>query len=439
MSAVVNESISSYEDAPFGKIHRKVISGGMLGQFSDGYILGIIGIAMSLAASSLQLNSFWEGLIGSASLLGLLVGSFFIGPVADLLGRKYIYYTTMLMFFMVSLAQFFVTNPMELLVLRFALGVAIGADYAVGLTLVSEWTPRALRGRVLSFLMVMWVCGYTSAYCVGYVMQLFDGEVWRWILVSCAVPSAAALYLRMGTPESPQWLFGKGKTEKALKLVHKYVGESFGLPPQEIRTESSSWFELFRPAWRRNTMVGAVFYACQVIPYFAIGTFLPKLMLSLNIEDPYASGILFNAFLLVGVLLGMWLINKIPRRLFLYGSFYLCAIALTVMAVYSGNATTALAALSVFSFIISAASVLEFAYPPELFPTSLRASGVGVVVAASRLGGAAGTFLLPIVMESLGTEAALFGCVVALLVGGVVCHRYAPETSLKNVKASLAH
>lgn len=439
MSTVVSESIASYEDAPFGKIHRKVILGGMLGQFSDGYILGIIGIAMSLASSSLQLNSYWEGLIGSASLVGLLVGSFCIGPVADLIGRKYIYYTTMFIFFVVSLLQFFVASPMELLILRFGLGLAIGADYAVGLTLVSEWTPKALRGRALSFLMVMWVCGYTSAYCVGYVMQLLDGEVWRWILVSCAVPSAVALFLRIGTPESPQWLMGKGKMEKALRLVHKHVGDGFGLPAQEARTQPTSWFELFRPAWRRNTMVGAVFFACQVIPYFAIGTFLPKLMLSLNIENPYASGILFNVFLLMGVLLGMWLINKISRRLFLYGSFYLCAIALTVMALYSTSTTTALVALSVFSFIISAASVLEFAYPPELFPTELRASGVGVVVAASRLGGAAGTFLLPIVMENFGTQTALFGCVIALLAGGIVCQRYAPETSLKNTRATLAH
>ncbi|MEG2171622.1 MAG: MFS transporter [Desulfovibrionaceae bacterium] len=419
----------SYEDAPFSKIHRKVVLGGMLGQFSDGYILGIIGIAMSLAADTLGLTTFWQGLIGSASLVGLLFGSLLVGPLADRIGRKYIFYTTMAIFFGASVLQFFVTTPVELLWLRFALGAAIGADYAVGLTLVSEWTPRKLRGRVLSFLMLMWVSGYVSAYIIGYILQLFGDGAWRWILVSCAVPSLVGLYLRIGTPESPQWLMGKGKTEKALQLIHRFVGKEYGLPVRKEAPQSASWFSLFSPKWRRNTLVGSVFYACQVIPYFAIGTFLPRLLQSLNIQNPYASGIIFNVFLFIGVLLGMWLINKLPRRIFLIGSFYICAAALLLMSVWSDMpALYALAALSLFSFAISAASVLEFAYTPELFPTELRASGVGFVVAISRLGGAGGTFLLPLTMEVFNAQVALFGCVLALLIGGIVCHRYAPET-----------
>jgi putative MFS transporter len=129
------------------------------------------------------------------------------------------------------------------------------------------------------------------------------------------------------------------------------------------------------------------------------------------------------------VLLGTWLIDKISRRLFLTGSFYICAMALFAMTVWQDIPTLwALICISTFSFVISAASVLEFAYPPELFSTELRASGVGFSVACSRVGGAGGTFLLPIVMEKFGTSVALAGCVAALLIGGVVCQLYAPET-----------
>ena len=120
--------------------------------------------------------------------------------------------------------------------------------------------------------------------------------------------------------------------------------------------------------------------------------------------------------------------NKISRRSFLISSFYICALALGLLMVYSGSTLWSLACISVFSFTISAASVLEFAYPPELFNAELRASGVGFCVACSRVGGAGGTFLLPIVMEWLGTSAALAGCVAALVIGGYVCQRMAPET-----------
>lgn len=419
-----------FEEAKFTNFHKKIIGGGMLGQYADGYILGSIGISISLATEQLGLTTFWLGLIGAGSLIGLMLGSLFIGPLADRIGRRVIFLTTMVIFLMASILQFFVSTAEELMILRIILGVAIGADYAVGLTMVSEWSPTRIRGRVLSFLMVMWVSGYVSAYVIGYLLQFLGENGWRYILLSSAIPSLVALVIRWGTPESPSWLAGRNRTEEANAIIHRCLGPEYSMSPTLEQPPAAKWSELFSPKWRSNTMVGGVFFACQVIPYFAISIFLPSLLENLNVENPYASGIIYNIFLLVGVLIGMWLINVISRRLFLVGSFYICAAALLAMTVWQNMpAFYALAGLSIFSLVISAASVLEFAYPPELFPTELRASGVGLAVAISRVGGAAGTFLLPVVMDLFGTSAALGGCFLALMVGGVVCQRYAPETS----------
>lgn len=425
----VSPSPVSYQEAPLCALHKKVIAGGMLGQFSDGYILGSIGISMSLATTALGLDTWWLGLIGAASLVGLMVGSFFTGPIADRIGRKFIFCTTMLVFTLASTMQFFVESAMQLFILRLILGLALGADYAVGLTIVSEWSPKRLRPRILSTLMIMWVSGYVSAYIAGYFLQFVGDDSWRWILLSCAVPSAFAMYVRMGTPESPSWLISKGLADKAQELIHKFIGkeyclhEGIGTNPPKV-----SWSTLFSPQWKKNTIVGGTFFACQVIPYFSLSIFLPQIFKQLGMENPYASGIVFNLFLFMGVLLGTWLIDRISRRAFLIGSFYICAIALGLLMIYSGSTLWSLACISVFSFTISAASVLEFAYPPELFNAELRASGVGFCVACSRVGGAGGTFLLPIIMEWLGTSAALAGCVIALVAGGYVCQRMAPET-----------
>ena len=432
----IQSNATCYEDAPFCGLHRKVIGGGMLGQFSDGYILGSIGISMSLATVALGLDAWWLGLIGAASLAGLMVGSLFMGPIADRLGRKRIFCSTMIIFFVASVLQFFVTSATQLFWLRFILGLALGADYAVGLTLVSEWTPARTRPRALSFLMIMWVSGYVSAYITGYFLQSMGDDAWRWVLLSCAVPSACAMIVRMGTPESPSWLVGKGRAREAEALVHQFIGPQYCLPVQEKVVENASWSTLFSPRWRKNTMVGGVFFACQVIPYFSLSIFLPQVFSQLGMEDPYTSGIVFNLFLFMGVLLGTWIIDKISRRLFLTGSFYTCAMALLIMTVWQDIPTMwALACISTFSFVISAASVLEFAYPPELFSTELRGSGIGFCVACSRVGGASGTFLLPIVMDSFGTSAALAGCVAALVIGGVVCQLFAPETGKHHANA----
>jgi putative MFS transporter len=435
MTTISKTPAHIFEDAPLRSLHVKAAAGGMGGQFSDGYILGLIGIAMSLATTPLGLTTYWLGLIGSASLIGILFGSLLTGPLADRIGRKTIYLWTMGIFCIASVAQFFVSDPTQLLVQRLILGFALGADYVVGISLVSELVPKRLRGRLMSMMMVAWVAGFSCAYGVGYLLQSLGDDAWRWILFSSAVPAFVVFLVRLNTPESPLWLINKGRETEARAIVSKRLGTDILLPQAELKTQSASWTQLFSKKWRRNTFVGAMFYTCQVIPYFAMSTFIPRILETLNVEDGYASGIVYNVFLLLGSIIGLLIINKISRRAFLVGSFYITAASLAVLALWSGMPGFLVISLfAVFACVLAGAGVLEFAYTPELFPTELRASGVGFVVAASRLGGAGGTFILPVLMENYGTPAALGGCVFALLVGAIICQLWAPETGIKPIQ-----
>ena len=431
MNQAVNHSKICFSDAKFSKYHYKSFIGGMGGQFTDGYILGLIGIALSLAVIPLGLTTFWQGIVGSASLIGLFFGSLLAGPLADKIGRKPIYNLTMPIFAIVSVLQFFVTDPLQLTILRVILGVALGADYAAGLSLVSETVPNRSRGKVLSVLMVGWVAGFSIAYIIGYILMLYgDANVWRWILLSSVVPAVIVFLIRLGTPESPIWLVNQGRSKEAEVIIKKHLGPHVAVPAKSnVQTEKSSWLKLFSKKWRKNSFIGGLFYTCQVIPYFAISTFMPKIMESFNFKDNYASGIIYNVFLLIGSVVGLLIINRISRRAFLVGSFYITGILLMALVVWTEMPSTlVLIFFSLFACVLAGAGVLEFAYTPELFPTELRASGVGFVVASSRLGGAGATFLLPFLMNNYGTSVALGGCVAALIVGGVICHIWAPET-----------
>ena len=83
---------------------------------------------------------------------------------------------------------------------------------------------------------------------------------------------------------------------------------------------------------------------------------------------------------------------------------------------------------ALFAGVLSAASNLCYVYLPELFPTDLRASGIGLSIAASRIGSAASTFVLPVIVSVYGVRTALAACVAVLAIGGIVCYRFAPET-----------
>ena len=136
----------AYDEAPTNRFHAFIALAAAGGQFSDGYILGTIGIALSLAREPLQLNAVWLGLLGGASLAGLFAGSLLLAPLADRFGRRPLLVPTMGIFAVISVAQFFVTAAWQLLILRLLLGLALGVDYVVCCTVVAEFTPSRSRG-----------------------------------------------------------------------------------------------------------------------------------------------------------------------------------------------------------------------------------------------------------------------------------------------------
>lgn len=422
----------AFEEAPLRPFHIRTVLSGTGGQFSDGYVLGIIGIAISLAAGPLQLTTLWLGLLGAASLAGLFIGSLITGPIADRFGRRPIFAFDMLLFTGISVLQFFVAEAWQLLVLRILLGVTLGADYVVSKSLVTEFAPRRLRGRLLSILAVAWAAGYVCAYGVGYMLHDLGADAWRWILFSSAVPSILIFFLRMGIPESPLWLVNNGRRGEAQHIIDQKLGSDIAAP-QFVKVEKgrgSTYRQLFSPQWRRHTIVGGLFYTCQVIPFFAMSTFTPRILEALNVKGSYTAGAIYNLFLMLGALMGLLIIDKVSRRSFLIVSFYLMACTLGALALWSDMPTTLVIVIfAAFAFILAAAVNLEFVYPPELFPTELRASGVGLAVAASRFGSAVTTFLLPIMVERFGIHMALGSCVCVTLIGAFVCQRWAPETS----------
>ncbi|MGX9525607.1 MFS transporter [Alcaligenes nematophilus] len=431
MSGSMSGQMIQFENVPFRRFHLRVGSTACGGQFADGFELGIIGLAIALAAVPLNLNAVWMGLLGAAALAGLFLGSLVSGVIVDRVGRRKIFAWDMLFAAVLSIAQFFVTEAWQMLLLRFALGVVLGFDYVVSKALLTELSPVRFRGRLLSIMAIAWVAGYACSYAAGFLLRDLGPDAWRYMLMVSAVPALLIFVFRLGVPESPLWLIRKGRVQEAQEIVRKKLGDGILLPeasPVQQKT-GGEWKELFSRKWRKNTAVGGIFYACQVIPYFALGTFLPKILESLNVTDKYVGGLTYNAFLLLGAIIGTMLVDRILRRSFLIGTFIAGAAVLAVMAAGVLDSTGVIIAFALFALILSASANLEFIYPPELFPTHLRGTGVGFATATSRFGAAISTFLLPSIVQNYGVSIALGACVVVLLFGALVSYLWAPETS----------
>jgi putative MFS transporter len=427
------DEATAFDDVPLNRFHVRITALTFCANYSDGYELGIISIALPVIAAQLGFGTVWEGLLGASALIGIFLGSIVVGWAADKVGRQRLYTVDFLLIAVASAAEFFVHDPVQLFVLRLLIGIGIGADYALGPTLVAEFVPRKYRGGLLASLTVLWTVGYVAAFFLGNYVVSLGGDSWRWLLASSSLPAIAVVLLRIGVPESPRWLLTQGRVEQARAVVRRLGGDD-GAFESLVRTYRAarrvSYRELFGPKYRRNTAFGAIFYNAQVVPYFAIYTFLPLVLLKMGVggEDTTSDGLL-NLFLLAGSLGGLWLVAKSSRRGLTIWSFVVLIVSMAPMAIWPDAPTALLFPLFlVFTFTMSAAVNLDQVYPPELFPTDLRSSGVGLLNGLSRIGSAIGTFLLPLSLDGIGFSPTMLILTVVLVIGLVVSVLWAPET-----------
>ncbi|CAB3656507.1 Inner membrane metabolite transport protein YgcS [Paraburkholderia sediminicola] len=421
----------SLDDVPLNAFHVKIAGLTFGAHFTEGYALGTIGYALASLNRQMPLDAFWMGMIGSSALMGIFVGSLMFGWLSDRLGRQKIFLLSFLIITAAAFAQFYVTSPFELCLLRVLIGFGMGGDFAVGHAILAEFSPRKHRGTLLGSFSVVWTIGYVVANVLGMHYADASPDAWRWLLASAGIPALIVLLLRMGTPESPRWLYGKGRIAEAKAIVLRHFGPNVTLDAGEDGHAQTrgGFMRLFKQDLIRRTFFNCAFFVCLVIPYFAIYTFLPTILKVIHLNDGSGADFLLNGFLVLGALIGIWLTIKLSRRVFLIGSFAVTCLSLIALSLLPESATLAMiVAFAIFTLTMSAFSNLVGVFPPECFPTEVRACGVGLAIACSRLGSAVGTFLLPLGIVHLGFHMTMMVLAAVLLIGMAVSIAWAPET-----------
>lgn len=425
--------VSTIEDAPMNAFHKRLVVYSSGGPFLDGYVLSIIGIALVQAGPQLGMTPGWEGLIGASALVGIFFGGFLGGWLSDKFGRQALYTWDLLAIIACSVAQFWVQDVVWLFVLRLLIGIAVGADYPIATSLLTEFAPKKHRASFLGVLMVMWFVGAAAAYVVGEVLLHSGDDGWRWMLASAALPAAVFVILRHGTPESPHWLASKGRVEEATAVVKKVFGPHAELShvPAEDGGEKINAKVLFHSGYGKRMFFITVFWTCSVIPLFAIYAFAPKILDALGLSggmENVGSAVITVLFL-VGALLFTLVVNRVGRRKVILHSFLWSGLALLVLGFFPQAPVAVIMMLfAVYAVAIGGAQILQWIYPNELFPTEIRGSAVGLASTLSRIGAATGTYLVPMSLVSLGIGPTMLIAGGITLLGFVVSLRMAPET-----------
>ncbi|MBW7983650.1 MFS transporter [Enterobacillus tribolii] len=423
------EQPKNFDDINFTSIHRKILLWGSGGPFLDGYVLVIIGIALEQLTPALKLDAQWAGLVGAATLAGLFIGTALFGYIADLFGRRLMFLIDIIAIAVISAATMFISSPLELVLMRFLIGIVIGADYPIATSMIAEFSPTRHRAFSMGFIAAMWYVGATAADIVGYL--LYDVENgWRWMLGSAIVPCIMILLGRFHLPESPRWLVRKGRLEECKKMMRELFGTELTFGFEE--PEPTRYRKIFEKRHLKMIVFIGIIWSCQVIPMFAIYTFGPQIIGLLGLEggrESVLGNIVISLFFLIGCIPAMYWLNSIGRRPLLIGSFAVMTAALALLGlVPEPGIWMVVVAFAVYAFFSGGPGILQWLYPNELFPTDIRASAVGAAMSLSRIGTVLSTYALPIFIVNYGIAPTMLAGAGISLLGLLVSVAMAPET-----------
>src|SRR5690625_1373459 len=206
---------------PFTRAHGKLLGGSGIGWALDAMDVGLISFIIAALGQEWGLTATEQSWLASVGFVGMAIGASVGGLLADRIGRRQVFALTLLVYGLATGASALATGLVMLIVLRFVIGLGLGAELPVASTLVSEFAPRRIRGRIVVILEAFWALGWIAAALIGYFVVPGDNG-WRWGFVIGMVPAFYAIYVRLGMPESVRFLERKGRVAEAEAAVQIY-------------------------------------------------------------------------------------------------------------------------------------------------------------------------------------------------------------------------
>ena len=205
------DPFQALDDSKISRFQIKTMFVSGMGFFTDAYDLFVIGIVVSILKTQWSLTTTQVSWLNSATLLASAFGAIIFGRIADMLGRKRIYGYEVLILAAGAIASAFSPGYVFLIVCRIILGIGIGGDYPVSATIMSEYSGKESRGRLVGLVFAMQGLGLIFGPLFASILLstgMSDNYVWRILLGFGAIPGLAVFYLRRQIHETPRLRHG---------------------------------------------------------------------------------------------------------------------------------------------------------------------------------------------------------------------------------------
>jgi MFS transporter, putative metabolite:H+ symporter len=443
--------IARFENIPFSRWHirARIIVGSAT--FLDAFDALSMAYVLPVLAHLWALSQQQLGLLIGASYVGQVIGALVFSRLAETYGRIRSAAAAVAIMSVLSLGCAMADGFLMLIACRFAQGIGVGGEMPVAATYIGELSRAQGRGRYFLLYEMIFPVGLVAAGQIGTWLVPVLG--WKIMFLIGGVPGLIVCVLLTRLPESPRWLISRGRLREAEAVIRQaeasagrpFMPDPASAPPPVMSSEPehNRWRELLSPVFRRRSLIVWSLWGCAFLITNSLNNWAPTLyntVYGMELRPALRAASLNNVAQLLVLLVCAVTIDRIGRRnwtaaAFAAGGVLLCALS-TISAT---NASLVVLLITASYGIIGSANAVLYLYTPEIYPTRMRAIGVGAATFWLRAASATGPMLVGLILAraSMGLAFLIFAGISVL---GVLASWQMIETRgrrLEEIAASL--
>jgi len=392
-----NQSTSGIVDPT--QFEKRVLGAAIAAYAFDAIDLMVIALTLPLILKEWQITMVQGGLVVSAMLVGGVVGGYIFGPIADKYGRKKALVWCIAFFGVATGLGALAQDYKQLAALRFLAGIGLGAEWALGATMIAEFARPEKRGSYNSYMQMGWPIGFIAALGAQYLLVPKFG--WRALYIAGSSAVLVALYIQLFIPESPVWM--KAQQDRAK-----------GLAAGVAQAAAAKATDLFKQEHIKAFIYSLIMCISALICYWGVNTWLPTVLVKEKGMNPKEVASYLAALNLISFptyIFTAWVVKKTGKRWLIVISAIGAALTLYVWLAFAWSP-------KMFMFWGLAAWVTAGGlwapfgtYLAEQFPTHVRAIAVSTSFATGR----AVVVFVPMVIGAAVTATTSLTTVIATL------------------------